>query len=133
MAQEKDKSIFAEFREFIARGNMIDLAVGLTVGAAFTQLVNSIVNDMIMPPIGFLLNNANFSELYINLSTTKYDSLAAAEAAGAPVIKYGNFITVMINFFVIAVVIFLLVKTINRLRRKQEEEDKKEEKKAKKS
>jgi large conductance mechanosensitive channel len=127
--KEKDKSIFAEFREFISRGNMIDLAVGLTVGTAFTQLVNALVNDLVMPPIGYVLNNIDFNNLYINLSTTDYSSLADAEAAGAPIIKYGHFITAMINFFIIAVVIFVLVKAINKLRRQQAEEDKKEIKK----
>lgn len=116
---EESKSVFAEFREFIARGNMVDLAVGLTVGTAFTKLVNSLVQDVIMPPIGLALNNVNFSELYVNLGSNSYANLADAEKAGAPVLKYGAFITEIINFFIIALVIFFMVKAINRLRRQE--------------
>lgn len=118
---KKNLSVVGEFKEFIARGNMVELAVGLTVGTAFTKLVTSLVNDVIMPPIGLVLNGVNFRDLYINLSTTDYSSLVDAEAAGAPIIRYGQFISNLIDFFIIAVVIFIIVKGINRLRRQQGE------------
>lgn len=117
--KQKELSIIGEFKEFIARGNMVELAVGLTVGTAFTKLVTSLVSDIIMPPIGLILNGVNFRDLYINLSTTDYANLTDAEAAGAPVIKYGQFLSSLIDFFIIAVVIFIIVKAINRLRREQ--------------
>jgi large conductance mechanosensitive channel len=111
---------FQEFKEFAMRGNVVDLAVGLVIGAAFGAIVNSLVNDIIMPPIGLVMGNVDFSDLFINLSDQDYTSLAAAREAGAPVIAYGAFINVVINFVIIAFAIFLVVKGMNRLRRKQE-------------
>jgi len=111
-----------EFREFILRGNVLDLAVAVIIAAAFGAIVTSFVNDIIMPPVGMLLGGVNFSDLYINLSNTSYPSLAAAEAASAPVIKYGNFIQTIITFLIVAFVIFLVVKAANALRKPQEVE-----------
>ncbi len=106
-----------EFKEFAMRGNVIDLAVGIIIGAAFGAIVNALVNDIIMPPIGMALGNINFADLYYPLNGQTYPSLAAARQAGAPVIAYGDFINTIINFIIIAFVIFLLVKSINRLQR----------------
>jgi large conductance mechanosensitive channel len=100
---------------------VVDLAVGLVIGAAFGAIVNSLVNDIIMPPIGLVMGNVDFSDLFINLSGQEYASLAAAREAGAPVIAYGAFINVLINFVIVALAIFLVVKAMNRLRRKQEQ------------
>ncbi|WP_343713072.1 large conductance mechanosensitive channel protein MscL [Inquilinus sp.] len=112
--------MFQEFKAFIARGNVIDLAVGIIMGVAFTTIVNSLVNDIIMPPIGVLLGGVDFSNYFINLSSTHYDSLAAAKAAGAATINYGVFINAIINFLIIAFAVFLLVKQVNRFMRKPE-------------
>jgi len=109
-----------EFKAFIARGNVIDLAVGIIMGVAFTTIVNSLVNDIIMPPIGVMLGGVDFSNYYINLSGTHYDSLAAAKAAGAATINYGVFINAIINFLIIAFAVFLLVKQVNRFMKKPE-------------
>ncbi len=110
-----------EFKEFALRGNVVDLAVGLIIGIAFGAVVNSLVEDVIMPPLGLIIGNVDFSDLFINLSGQDYASLAAAREAGAPVIAYGAFINVVINFVVVALAVFLLVKGMNRLRRKQEQ------------
>jgi large conductance mechanosensitive channel len=110
-----------EFKEFIARGNVIDLAVGIIIGVAFGKIVTSLVNDIIMPPIGLLLGNVDFTNLFINLSDRSFPNLAAAKAAAAPTINYGSFINTLIEFLIIAFVIFLIVKAINRMRRRPEE------------
>jgi large conductance mechanosensitive channel len=112
---------FQEFKEFAMRGNMVDLAVGIIIGVAFGAVVNSLVQDVIMPPLGLIIGNVDFSSLFINLSGQDYASLAAAREAGAPVIAYGSFINVVINFIVVAFAVFLLVKGMNRLRRQQEQ------------
>ena len=112
---------FQEFKEFAMRGNVVDLAVGIIIGVAFGAIVTSLVNDVIMPPIGLAMGNVDFSDLFINLSGQEYASLAAARDAGAPVIAYGAFINAVINFIIVALVIFILVKGMNRLRRKQEQ------------
>jgi large conductance mechanosensitive channel len=109
-----------EFQEFIQRGNVIDLAVAVIIGAAFNTIVNSLVNDIIMPPIGWLFGGVDFSNLYINLSGGTYESLAAAQEAGAATINYGVFINTMVNFLIVAFVIFLLVRKINSLKREEE-------------
>ena len=113
--------LFQEFKEFALRGNVVDLAVGIIIGVAFGAVVNSLVEDVIMPPLGLIIGNVDFSDLFINLSGQDYASLAAAREAGAPVIAYGAFINVVINFVVVALAVFLLVKWMNRLRRKQEQ------------
>jgi large conductance mechanosensitive channel len=112
---------FQEFKEFAMRGNVVDLAVGLVIGAAFGTIVTSLVNDVIMPPIGLVMGNVDFSDLFINLSGQEYASLAAAREAGAPVIAYGAFINAVINFVIVALAIFIVIKGMNRLRRKQEQ------------
>lgn len=109
-----------EFKAFIARGNVIDLAVGIIMGVAFTTIVNSLVNDIIMPPIGVILGGVDFSEYYINLSGGEYPNLAAAKAAGAATINYGVFINAIINFLIIAFAVFLLVKQVNRFMKRPE-------------
>jgi large conductance mechanosensitive channel len=110
--------MFKEFREFIMRGNVLDLAIGVIIGAAFGKIVTSLVDDMIMPPIGLVLGGIDFSGLYINLSGVAYESLAAARQAKAAVIAYGAFINVLIQFLIVAFAVFVLVKLVNRLVRK---------------
>ena len=105
-----------EFKEFIARGNVIDMAVGIIIGAAFTAIVTSLVSDLINPIIGLITGGIDFSNLFINLSSVEYTSLKAARDAGAPVFAYGSFITAIINFMIIAWVVFLLVKAVNKLK-----------------
>jgi len=111
-----------EFREFIARGNVIDLAIAVIIGAAFGRVVVSLVEGVIMPPIGLLLGNVDFSNLFLDLSGEQPLSLAEAELKGLPVIKYGMFLNNVISFLIIALVIFLIVKAINRLKRQEVEE-----------
>jgi large conductance mechanosensitive channel len=112
--------MFREFREFAMRGNVVDLAVGIIIGAAFGKIVTSLVNDIVMPPIGLLLGRVDFSSLFINLSGQPYASLAEAKAAGAPTINYGVFLNTVIDFVIVAFAIFLLVRFINRLSRQLE-------------
>jgi large conductance mechanosensitive channel len=113
-----------EFREFAVRGSVVDMAVGIVIGTAFGAIARSLVNDVIMPPIGLLLANADFSDLYLLLragsSPPPYDSLAAAQAAGAVTMNVGLFINSLISFIIVAWAVFLLVRTINRLRRQEE-------------
>lgn len=106
-----------DFKAFIARGNVIDLAVAFVLGLAFARIVTSFVNDVIMPPIGLLLGRVDFSDLFINLSGTPYPSLAAAKTAGAPVIAYGLFLNTIIEFLIIAFAVYLLIRQVNRFRR----------------
>ncbi len=109
--------MWKEFKEFIMRGNVMDLAVGIVIGAAFGAIVNSLVKDIIMPPIGLLLGKINFTDLFINLSGTPYASLKAAQDAGAATINYGVFINTIINFIIVALAIFFVVKAVNRMRK----------------
>ncbi|MGH9928072.1 MAG: large conductance mechanosensitive channel protein MscL [Pyrinomonadaceae bacterium] len=111
-----------EFKEFIARGNVIDLAVAVVIGAAFTKIVNSLVEGIIMPPIGLLLGNIDFASLFIVLDNSKGvpASLADAEVKGIPVIAYGAFINDLVAFVIVAIVVFLMIKFVNRLKSKQE-------------
>jgi large conductance mechanosensitive channel len=111
--------VLKEFKEFAMRGNVIDLAVGVIIGAAFGKIVTSLVNDVIMPPIGLLLGSVDFSNLFLNLHGS-YATVKEAEAAGAPIIKYGVFINNIIDFLIVAFVIFLLIRAINQLQRKKE-------------
>ena len=106
-----------EFKEFIQRGNVVDLAVGVVIGAAFGKIVASFVDDVLMPPIGSVLGGADFSNLFINLSGKDFPSVAAAKAAGAPTLNYGLFINNIINFLIIAFAVFLVVKAINRMQK----------------
>jgi large conductance mechanosensitive channel len=103
-----------EFKEFIMRGNVVDLAVGIIIGGAFGKIVTSFVNDILMPPLGKIMGNVDFSGLFINLSGTSYPSLAAAKAAGAATINYGVFINTVIDFVIVAAAIFVLIKQVNR-------------------
>lgn len=104
-----------EFKQFAMRGNVVDMAVGIIIGAAFGKIVSSLVNDVIMPPIGLLLGGVDFSELYINLSGGTYPSLAAAKEAGAATINYGVFLNTVLDFIIVAFAVFLLVRAVNRL------------------
>lgn len=110
-----------EFRDFIARGNVIDLAVAVVIGAAFGKIVDSLVKDVIMPPIGLILGNVDFSNLFISLNGQHYETLAAAQEAGAPTVNYGAFINNVISFVIVAFAVFLLVKQVNRFRRTSNE------------
>lgn len=112
--------MFKEFKEFAMRGNVIDLAVGIIIGTAFGKIVTSLVNDLVMPPIGLLLGKVNFSNLFINLSSKDYQTLAEAKADGAATINYGLFINTVLDFLIVAIVIFFLIRQINRLKRKEE-------------
>lgn len=109
-----------EFRDFIARGNVMDMAVGIIMGAAFTSIVKSMVDDIIMPVVGVFTNGIDFSDLYVNLSGREYESLAAAKAAGAATINYGIFLNAVISFLIVSLVVFFLVKNVNRLKKKEE-------------
>jgi large conductance mechanosensitive channel len=109
--------IAQEFREFISRGNVIDLAVGVIIGAAFGKIVNSLVAEVIMPPIGAMMKGVDFSSLFVSLDGKTYETLAAAKTAGAPVIGYGIFMNTVIEFLIIAACVFLLVKVVNKIKR----------------
>ena len=106
-----------EFRDFIARGNVVDLAVGVIIGGAFGKIVSSLVTDVIMPPIGLLLNGMDFSNLFVSLNGHAYATLADAQKAGAPTLNYGNFFNNTIDFLIVALVIFLIIRGINRLQK----------------
>jgi len=108
--------VFKEFKEFAVRGNVLDLAVGIVIGAAFGKIVNSFVNDVLMPPIGLLIGRVDFNNLFINLSGTAYPTVAAAKAAGAATLNYGVFLNTIFEFLIVAFAIFLVVRTANRLR-----------------
>jgi large conductance mechanosensitive channel len=112
--------VLKEFKEFAMRGNVMDLAVGVIIGAAFGKIISSLVDDVIMPPIGQLLGHVDFSGLFINLSGTHYDSIKAAKAMTAATLNYGLFINTVINFLIVASVVFLVVQQMNRLTRKPE-------------
>ncbi len=111
--------MFKEFKEFATRGNVLDMAVGIIIGAAFGRIVTSLVNDVLMPPIGLLLGKVDFSGLFINLSGTSYATLEAAKAAKAPTINYGIFLNSIVEFILVAFAVFLLVKQVNRFRRQE--------------
>lgn len=112
--------MFKEFREFIIKGNVLDLAIAVIIGAAFGKIIASLVDDVIMPPIGLLLGNVDFASLYWNLSGGSYASLQAAKDAGAATINYGVFLNTIIQFLIIALVLFFIVRAVNRLRRPSE-------------
>jgi len=111
------QKMFEEFKEFAMRGNVLDLAIGVIIGAAFGKIVTSLVNDIIMPPIGLMLGKVNFKDLFINLSGQDFPNLAAAQAAGAPTVNYGVFLNAIIDFVLVAFAVFLLIKQVNRLNR----------------
>ncbi len=120
------KGFINEFKTFLIKGNVMDMAVGFMFGAAFATVVKSLVNNIIMPPIGLLLGKVDFSALYISLDGTHYATLKAAEAASAPLIKYGVFINDVIGFVILGFVIFMMIKGVNKLQAKNEEEKKEE-------
>ena len=121
--ESKVAGFFSEFKEFAIKGNVIDLAIGVIIGTAFNNIVQSIVKDIILPPIGFITGRVDFTNLYWNISGTNYPTLADAQKAGAAVVTYGVFLNNLINFLIVAFVIFLVVRQINRMKRK---DDKKE-------
>ena len=108
--------MWREFRDFAMRGNVIDLAVGIIIGAAFTTIVNSLVNDLIMPPLGLLIGGVDFSNFFVTLKGGSYPTIEAAKAAGAVTVNYGLFINAVIRFAIVAFAIFILVKQVNRLK-----------------
>ena len=110
-----------EFKAFAMRGNVVDMAVGIIIGAAFGRIVSSFVNDVVMPPIGLLMGNLDFSNLFINLSGESFSSLAAAEEAGAPVIKYGLFVNNVLDFVIVALAIFFVIRAMNKMKKAEEE------------
>ena len=115
-----------EFKKFIMRGNVLDMAVGIIIGAAFGKIVTSFVNDVLMPPLGLLLGKVDFSNLFINLSSTPATTLAEAKEAGLPVIAYGSFLNSVVDFLIVAFAIFMLIRQVNRMMPKKEEEPAKE-------
>jgi len=104
-----------EFKAFVLRGNVVDLAIGVIIGAAFGKIVSSFVGDVLMPPIGLLLGKAEFSNLFINLSGQNYPTVAAAKAAGAPTLNYGAFLQTIVDFVIVAFAVFLVIRQVNRL------------------
>lgn len=118
--------MFKEFRNFIARGNVMDMAVGIIMGAAFTAIVKSMVDDLLNPVIGLFLGGIDFSNFFFNLSGTDYVSLSAAQEAGAATLNYGLFINAVINFLIVAFVVFLLVKNVNKIKEAAIKEEKAE-------
>lgn len=106
--------MFKEFKEFAMRGSVLDLAVGVIIGAAFGKIVASLVDDVIMPPLGRLIGHVDFSNLFLSLSDKHFDTLVAAKAAGAPTFNYGNFINTIINFLIVAFAIFMVVRSVNK-------------------
>jgi large conductance mechanosensitive channel len=109
-------SFMKEFRDFAVKGNAMDMAVGIVIGAAFHKIVTSLVDDILMPPIGLLLGGVDFNELYVNLSAVSYETLEAAKKAGAPTINYGSFIQTLIDFIIVSFSVFIAVKIITKLR-----------------
>jgi large conductance mechanosensitive channel len=112
-----------EFREFIMRGNVVDMAVGVIIGAAFGAIITSLVNDIVMPPIGYLMGGVDFANLFITLGPETFETLAEAQEAGAATINYGLFVNAILTFLIIALVVFLMIKAINRAMREQKKEE----------
>src|SRR3954447_20959876 len=112
--------MFKEFKEFAVRGNVLDLAIGVILGAAFGKIVSSLVDDIVMPPIGLLLGKVDFANLFLNLGDKHYDTVAQAKAAGAPTLNYGIFLNTVLSFLIVAFVVFLIVRQVNKMRRGEE-------------
>lgn len=108
-------SLAEDFKKFAMRGNVMDMAVGVIIGGAFGKIVTSVVNDIVMPPVGMLLGNVNFSNLFISLNGKEYATLEAAKKAGAPVLAYGSFMNTVIDFLILAFIIFMMIRQINKL------------------
>ncbi len=119
--------MFKEFKDFIARGNVMDMAVGIIMGAAFTAIVSSLVKDLLNPIIGIFTGGIDFGSMYLNLSGKAYDSLALAQEAGAATFNYGAFINAIINFVIVAFVVFMLVRTVNKIKEAAEKEQEEKE------
>jgi large conductance mechanosensitive channel len=117
-AERKPGDMLNDFKDFVMRGNVLDLAVAVIVGAAFGPIVTSMVNDIVMPPIGLLLGHVDFKDLFVSLNGQSYPALAAAKAAAAPVIAYGQFLNTVMNFLIVAFVIFIIVRQASKLQRK---------------
>ena len=115
-------SLIKEFKEFAIKGNAVDMAVGIIIGGAFGKIVSSLVNDVIMPPIGRLLGSVDFTSLFINLGAEKFATLAEAKAAGVPTLNYGSFIQTIVDFIIVAFAIFSMIKAMNMLRKKEAEQ-----------
>jgi large conductance mechanosensitive channel len=113
--------MFEEFKKFAMRGNVIDMAVGIVIGAAFGKIISSFVSDILMPPIGLLLDNVDFTDLFINLSDGTYATLAAAKEAGAVTLNYGAWVNTVVDFLIVAFAIFLVVQQMNKLKKKEVE------------
>jgi large conductance mechanosensitive channel len=113
-----------EFKAFIMRGNVLDLAIAVIIGGVFGKIVTSLVNDILMPPIGLILGKVDFSNLYLNLSDASFATLADAQKAGVPIVKYGAFINTIIDFLIVSFIIFLVVRSANRLQKRLQEEPK---------
>jgi large conductance mechanosensitive channel len=107
--------MLGEFKKFVARGNVLDMAVGIIIGASFTTVVKSLVDDLLMPPLGMLTGGIDFSDLFVDLSRTGYATLAEAQAASAPTINYGLFLNAILNFLIVAFAVFMLVRMVNRM------------------
>lgn len=107
--------MFTEFKKFALRGNVLDLAVGVIVGAAFGKIVNSLVNDVLMPPLGLLIGRVDFTNLFVHLGRVHYNSLAEAKTAGAPTLNYGIFLNTIIEFLIVAYAVFLMIRQVNRV------------------
>ena len=114
--------MISEFKEFAMKGNLVDLATGFILGGAFSTVVSSLVDDVIMPPLGLLLGGVDFSNLFVNLGDGEFATLAAAEEAGAPIIRYGQFINAVISFLIVALVLFFIIKAVNRAKAQFEAE-----------
>ena len=112
--------VFKEFRDFAMRGNVLDMAIGIIIGTAFGKIITSFVNDVLMPPIGLLMGKVDFANLFINLSPQRYQRLADAKAAGAATLNYGLFLNTVIDFIIVAFVIFLFIRQVNRFKKKEE-------------
>jgi len=113
--------VLSEFKKFAMRGNVVDMAVGIIIGAAFGKIVSSAVNDIIMPPIGLAMGGVDFSNLFVNLSDGDFATLAAAQEAGAATLNYGNFLQVALDFLIVAFAVFMLIRGINSMQKKEEE------------
>ncbi|MDH4468107.1 MAG: large-conductance mechanosensitive channel protein MscL [Bacteriovoracaceae bacterium] len=114
------KNFVEEFKSFALKGNVLDMAVGVIIGGSFGKIVSSLVNDVIMPPIGLLIGGVNFNNLYLNLSGTDYENLEAATKAGVPILKYGSFIQTVVDFTILALCVFVMVKILSSIKRKEE-------------
>ena len=111
------------FKKFALRGNVVEMAVGIIIGISFNNIINSFVNDILMPPVSLLIGNINFSNLYINLSQQEYESLAAAEQAGVPIIKYGIFIGTVVDFLIVAFALYIVISYYNKLKEINKEKE----------